>query len=488
MRKNTSEILEADVVVIGGGAAGLPAAVTAMESGAKKVILLEKRMNVGGNASRAEGLFGAESRATRRAYIDSSVDTIYRSVMEYHHFSRVDPLIFRAYLKKSGETVDWLEDKGIAFKVGTGTRMRFDQNPTWHIPVGNCAAIVNVLKKCCKDLGVQTILRTGVKKILLDQEGKVSGVLAAKENGEEFTVNTRSVIIATGGFAGNRELMKKYFPYYRDDSFITVSLPYSGDGIRLAADAGAMIEDYACCLKETGIGNGPLVFCIMREPYMVCVNKNGERFIGEDALAFHPMEGGNIVIRQPGMYFYVLFDDKIEKGMEEKGLLVGRPGVHPWGDCGIPLPGLKEQIQAKEQESWIKVADTWDELAKWMGAQPKTLKATINEYNSFCDRGYDEKYVKERQYLISLKNPPYYAAKVKPMITDTIGPVRINASMQALNKQNTPIPGLYVAGVLASGWESEEYCSELCGSCMGFSVNSGRIAAENAVKLVKTKV
>jgi fumarate reductase flavoprotein subunit len=435
--------LDADLVVIGGGAAGLPAAVTAMENGAKKVILLEKRLNVGGNASRAEGLFGAGSRATRKAYIDSSIDTIYKNVMEYHHFSRVDPLIFRAYLKKSGETIDWLEDKGIVFRVGTGTRMRFNQNPTWHIPEGNCASIVVTLRKWCKDLGVQTLLRTSAKKILLDSQGKVSGVLAVNQDNEEFRISTKSVIISTGGFTGNRELLKKYFPFY-NDAFVTESIPHTGDGIRLAADAGAMIEDYACMLKETGIGNGALIFCIMREPDMVCVNKNGERFIGEDDLAFHPMEGGNVVIRQPGMIFYVLFDEKIEKRMEKEGLLVGRPGVHRWGDCGIPLSGLKKEMEGAEYRDWIKIADTWDEIAKWIGVRPETLKGTIAEYNSSCNRGYDETYVKDRKYLIPLKTPPFYAARVQPMMTDTIGPVRINASMQALNKQNEQIGRAHV--------------------------------------------
>jgi fumarate reductase flavoprotein subunit len=130
----------------------------------------------------------------------------------------------------------------------------------------------------------------------------------------------------------------------------------------------------------------------------------------------------------------------------------------------------------------VKIADSWEDIAQWMGAEFAAFKATIEEYNSFCATGYDKSFAKDRRFLIPLRHPPYYAAKIQPLITDTIGPIRINERMEVLNKQNNPIPGLYAAGVITSGWQSDEYCSEICGSCMGFSVNSGRIAGENATK------
>ncbi len=480
-KKPATHELEADVVIIGGGAAGLPAAITARENGAKKVILIEKRINVGGNASRAEGLFGAESRLQKKVLIDASCDAIYKRVMEWHHYSKVDPRILRAYLRKSGQTIDWLEDKGIIFHIGTGTRLRFDQLPTWHIPEGKCASIVKVLTKSCQDLGVEILLRTSVKKILLGNRGEVKMVLAvSEEEKREFEVKAKSVVIATGGFGGNNEMLKKYFPYY-NDTFFSASLPLTGDGITLAAEAGAAIEDYACLLKETGYGVTRLTFCIMREPYFVCVNQKGQRFLEEDALGYHPMECGNVTIRQPGMIFYALFDNKMAQNIEEKGLLLGRPGVIR-GASGEPLTGLRAELKTKAYRDWVKIAASWEEIARWIKAEPAVLKATIEEYNSFCEKGYDETFAKDRRYLIPLRHPPYYAAKIQAMMTDTIGPVRINERMEVLNKQNDPIPGLYAAGVLASGWQSEEYCSEICGSAMGFSVNSGRIAGENATK------
>jgi fumarate reductase flavoprotein subunit len=320
---------------------------------------------------------------------------------------------------------------------------------------------------------------------LLDSKGRVTGVLAERDK-EEFQIKARSVIISTGGFGGNKQILKKYFPYY-DDGFIVSSLPYSGDGIKLAEEAGAAIEDFACMQKESGFGATGLIFCLMREPNLVCVNKIGVRFFDEDALGYYPMEGGNVIIRQPDQVYYCLFDEKIGQSMEEIGFLLGRPGVHR-GESGQPLPGLRKELKTEPAyQGWAKIADSWDEIAKWIGAEPKVLEGTIDEYNHFCDQGYDEAFVKDRRYLEPLRTPPYYAVKIKPMMTDTIGPIRINERMEVLDSQCNPIAGLYAAGVITSGWQSEEYCSDICGTCMGYSTNSGRIAAENAVKFALGK-
>jgi fumarate reductase flavoprotein subunit len=477
-------VLEADVVVIGGGAAGLPAAVTAIEKGANSVILIEKRLALGGNASRAEGVFGVESPVQRREMVFASSDDIYKKIMNWHHYSRIDPLIFRAYLKKSGDTIAWLEQKGIVFTLGTRTRFRFDQNPVWHIPEGKCAAIVKTLSQNCKNIGVQILTRTAATKILLNSRGSVSGVLARKGD-EDISIKAKSVIISTGGFVGNKKLLNKYFPYY-NDTFFTATLPLTGDGVKLASDAGGVIEDYACMLKETGFGASPLTFSLIREPYLMCVNKTGKRFLDEDSIGFYPMECGNVMIRQPGMVYYAIFDDKIAQDIEKQGFLLGRPGVHR-GEAGEPIPGFREELKAGSYKDWVKISDSLTDIAEWIGAKTDILKASLEEYNSFCDRGYDATFVKDRKYLLPLRTPPYYATRVQPMITDTIGPVRINEKMEVLNKKSDPVPGLYAAGVITSGWQSEEYCSEICGSAMGFSLNSGRIAAENAVKFATDK-
>jgi fumarate reductase flavoprotein subunit len=116
-----------------------------------------------------------------------------------------------------------------------------------------------------------------------------------------------------------------------------------------------------------------------------------------------------------------------------------------------------------------------------MGADPATLQETVTEYNTCCKQGYDKAFVKDPKYLLPLERPPFYAVRGMAVLLDTIGGIRINERMEVLDNQNNAIPGLYAAGVVTSGWESEVYCSELSASAFGFAINSGRIAGENAV-------
>ena len=112
------------------------------------------------------------------------------------------------------------------------------------------------------------------------------------------------------------------------------------------------------------------------------------------------------------------------------------------------------------------------------------MKTTIDEYNTACDHGYDPIFAKDRRYLIPLRTPPYYAIKSNSDFLDTIGGIKINEHMEVLDKQNKSIAGLYAAGMVAGGWQGETYCVTLSGTASGFAVNSGRIAAENAVKFI----
>ena len=113
--------------------------------------------------------------------------------------------------------------------------------------------------------------------------------------------------------------------------------------------------------------------------------------------------------------------------------------------------------------------------------------ATIDRYNSFCDRGYDEDFVKEKRHLAPLRTPPYYAVHFRPIWIETVGPVIVNESMEVLDKQDEPIPGFFAAGVITSGWESHDYGGTPPGSAMSFTLTMGRIAGENAAKYVLGK-
>jgi len=454
--------LEAELVIIGGGGAGLAAAVAAAEKGATGVIVLEKRGDLGGNTARATGLFACESPVQKKERIIADRDDLFKKSMKWAHWSRIDPRICRAFINKSGDTIRWLEEKGIEFDIRAPDPTQ--ETRVWHCPKGRGAQLTKVLAEKCKDLGVQLLLRTSGKEILRGVKGNVTRVLAMRE-GEEFEIMTRNVIVTTGGFGGNKELLKKYCPAYYDGMPLR-GLPLTGDGLLMAAEVGAVIEDFVTLLKEgprLDAHTWPLMGLVM-EPSTIWVNKRGKRFIDE-AAGFLPFESVNAILRQPDKLSYTLLDTKIRQDFEEK-------------------QDLERELKVEVAQGRVQISDSWDGIANWIGANPKVLKDTVDEYNSFCDQGYDEVFAKDRRYLLPLRSAPYYAIRGLPVFLDTIGGIKINEHMEVLDNQDGPIPGLYAAGVIASGWESETYCGELLGSAFGFAINSGRIAGENAANYV----
>ena len=463
--------LKAGLVVIGGGGAGLAAALTAAEKGCEDIIVLEKRDKLGGTSALAGGIFACGSPMQERQGIEPDADYLFKRAMDWAHWTQVDPKILRAFIEKSGDTIRWLEEKGLEFDL---VRLFPEQPaPVQHNPRGHGARLIQVLAGKCQEKGVRILLNTGAKKILRGKDGEISGVEAVRD-GEDIKISTQAVIIATGGFCGNRRLFSKYFPpSYRG---MTLSgLPLRGDGIKLAADAGAAIEDYATVIKEGpryDLYSWPLM-ALEREPATMWVNRNGERFTDEST-GYRVFESVNAVLRQPGQVSYTLLDNRIRDYCEKNGFMAGfrRGGT----------PGLEKALQAETEKGRVIIAGTWGAIADWIGVDHLTLKSTVNEYNDCCKKGRDGIFAKSPEYLLPLEKPPYYAIKGIAVLLDTIGGIRINERMEVLDKQNKPVPGLFAAGVVTSGWESEVYCSELSASAFGFAVNSGRIAAENAVQ------
>jgi fumarate reductase flavoprotein subunit len=470
--------VEAEIVIIGGGGAGLAAALAAIEEGAASIIVLEKRGGLGGNTARATGLFACESPVQRRERIIADRDILFEKLMQWTHWSRIDPRILRAFLNKSGDTIRWLEEKGIEFDLRA---FYPNQQPrVWHCPKGGGAQLVQVLIEKCKERGVQLLLRTSGKRILRGTEGHVTGVMAVKD-GEEFEITAKNVVITTGGFGGNGELLKKYCPSYFDGMPLR-GLPLTGDGLFIAAEAGAAITDFVTLLKEgptLDLQTWPLMG-LEREPSTVWVNKTGKRFINESA-GYHPFESVNAMLKQPEKVCYTLLDTDIKQNFLEKGFKLGRNIRGNRGQEG-DKPELDKRLQEEIDRGRVKMSDSWNSIADWIGADRKVLKDTIDEYNSFCEQGYDEIFTKERKCLLALRRSPYYAIRGSAVFLDTIGGIKINEHMEILDNDDNPIPGLYAAGVTTSGWEAETYCGELSGSAFGFAINSGRIAGENATR------
>lgn len=196
--------LNTDVVVIGSGG-GLAAAVAAAENGAR-VILLEKENILGGYTRQANAFMACESPVQKRLKIDITRQELFRRYMNWTHWHRVEPRVVSAFINNSGETVRWLEEKGVEFEVMTNDRGL----SIIHVPANMMASVQLALIKNAKKLGVNMLLNASGKKILR-KKGKVTGVVAVKD-GEDFEIETRCVIIATGGFSDNRVLLKNIVP------------------------------------------------------------------------------------------------------------------------------------------------------------------------------------------------------------------------------------------------------------------------------------
>lgn len=493
--------LKAELVVIGGGGAGLAAALAAAEKGGKSIIVLEKAGSAAGSTVMAHDIFGAESPVQKRAGVDAPKDELFKVAMEWAHWTRINPRLVRAFIDKSGDTIGWLEKKGLSFEL-----IQFYPNQVplvRHSVIGHGARLMKVLRKNCEDLGVKILTRTPAKKILRGEKGNVTGVVAATKDGE-LTITARSVIVATGGYGNNKEMLKKYCPYYHDTMTYDGPPSNTGDGIAMATEIGAATAGLGTLnlhgpflaprsasefmmIDATGYDGAPIkitVWLLAWEPETLWVNKKGRRFVDEGyQLAFFAF--GNAVALQPDGISYTLFDSKTRQIMEEQGLI--RPGAAKRAvwlpvEAATPLPGLERELQKQADKGDLKISNSWDEIANWMGADPRVLKATIDEYNVACDQGHDPLFAKDRRYLLPLRTPPYYAIRGHIGICDAYGGIKINENMEALDTEDNPIPGLYAAGSTAGCWESESYCYRLTGHLVGFALNSGRIAGENAVK------
>jgi fumarate reductase flavoprotein subunit len=468
-----AENLVTEIVVVGGGGAGLAAAVAAAELGTK-VAVLEKRRIPGGNTIFAAGMFAAETPLQKGVNIDARNEDFYKIAMSYAHY-RLNGRLVRAFIDKSSDTVSWLQKKGI----------KFDRLFTWYpnqvLRAQHCAdkfgaEVIRLLVKECSDAGVRICYNSPAKKLLTNKSGEITGVLAGGGK-NQYKVGARAVIIATGGFGGNKRLLKKYCPYYTED-FVNRGIPMMGDGFTMATAIGAATEGAGTLQLEGPFfpGFGPL-WRIVEEPGTIWVNKKGERFTDE-SIASNDFESVNAVIYQPGKISYTIFDEQIKQQFIQNGLvrILGRP---------ITGDGLENELQAYSEKGKVKIADTWEPIARWIGADPASLQVTIDEYNSDCDRGYDKVFAKDRRHLQALRTPPFYAIRACPSYLTAIGGIKINHNMEVIDEKDNVIPGLFAAGNDTGGWELDTYNALLTGATVSFALSSGRICGENAARYLK---
>ena len=217
---------------------------------------------------------------------------------------------------------------------------------------------------------------------------------------------------------------------------------------------------------------------------MVWVNKYGERFTDETTTLDLGLRG-NVIDRQPGKTSYTLLDEQMKNNMLKEGA-IGAQGTLLWASQDTTWDSVMGQLPLEMEKGNVMIG-SWDEIARWIGAPPEVLKATIDEYNSDCDQGRDALFAKDRRYMLPLRVPPYYAIKFQQTLLDTMGGIKTNHHLEILDCEDKPIPGLYAAGACVGGHQSATYDFILTGSMFGFALNSGRIAAESATRYISGK-
>ena len=480
-----SDVLKTEIAVVGAGICGLAAALTAAEAGAK-VMLFEKQKSPGGSSNFFQGTFAVESKYQREKFIMYSRDEAFQAIMEYSHW-KANCRLVRTIVDESAVTLDWFCAQGIEF-TDVVTNMPY-VNATYHLVKGSGANAVKLLAHKAKEKGVDIRLGVPVTE-LIKSGGKITGLIA-EQDGEELEVEAKAVILASGGYANNKEWIKKYHGFDLGVNLVPYgNVDKMGDGIKMAWEAGAAAEGMNA-LEIIAVGPTSNDFDMMNDLEVAVqqpdlwVDPRGRRFCDE-GICFFDTSGGSVNSRFHEGYTYHLLDDSIIQRLSSLG--VDKEGSMSQGP-GMKLHDIKKVLDAALQRGSDQVfaGDTVKALAGNMGIDPEVLSATVEEYNGFCVKGYDPLFAKKRIYLKPLTGPNYYAVKVWTTLLGTHGGIRVSEKLEAVDKADAPIPGLYAGGFDAGGIQSESYpINAATGLSSAFASNSGRIAARNAVEYIRS--
>lgn len=472
--------MNADVVVVGAGSAGLSAAVSAAYKGAK-VVVLEKMPFAGGSSNFAEGLFGVNTDQQRKKAIGLTKEQAYEKAMDYHHY-RNNAVLMAQTIKNSTGIIEWLEKQGVRFEVVT---MSPTEAPTWHLVQdrGNAhhgAALIQTMQAKATELGVKILFETPANGLLFDGN-RVAGVKAVNSKGDNYRIHAKSVVVATGGFNNSKEMIRKWTRFDADKVFPTVPINKTGDGINMALAAGADHEGWGLMLHPGTHGPGikPLgaLYSMTWQP-LLWTNKYGERVVDENA-AWAFTFGGNAIERQRDSMVWSIWDDETVRYMEEKGIDNGLGVLVP---IGTRLKDLRAEIAAASSQPnpSVVVADNIEELAGKMGADPAKLKATVEQYNHAKEIGHDAVTYRKADTIIPVKTGKLYALKVFPYNFVSLGGVKTTLNFEVIDKNDKPISGLYAAGADVGGLYGDTYATWTSGMLFQFSCQSGKIAGEMA--------
>ena len=487
---------DADVVIIGAGGAGMTAAMTAADAG-QKVVILESQAMVGGNSARATGGMNAaktvyqdENEFDQAAGVEKTLATaaekyadnetitaLAKTVSEQWaayqanptgYFDSVelmeldtmvggkginDPELVKTLCEGTADAIDWLDENGITLhnvsSFGGASVKRI------HRPVNEEGKVVSVgaymiplLQENCEKRGIDIVLNTTVDTILTDANGVAVGVSGTDKDGNTVVVNAKSVILATGGFGANLDMVTQYKPELA--GFMTTNAAGAqGQGIEMATaiGAGTVDMDQIQIHPTVEANTAALITEGLRGDGAILVNANGERFIDE--------VGTRDVV---------------------SAAEIAQPGSYSWLIVDQAMADASSVIQGYIKKGYTVTGQTYEELAKAMGVDEAAFAETMKTWNGYVEAKNDPDFGRT-SFANPLNNGPYYAIKVTAGVHHTMGGVTINSATEVLKEDGTVIPGLFAAGEVTGGVHG---ANRLGGTAVADFVVFGRIAGESA--------
>jgi fumarate reductase flavoprotein subunit len=464
----------ADIVIVGAGLAGLAAAITAADAGAS-VLAVDKHYRIGGSAMGAGGSFSAAgSRLQREKTIDDSPERHFQDANRIGK-GRADQALLKLYTEQAAPTQAWLESLGVEFDA-KGPRLAPEHE--LYTTARTCDArgggpgYIAVLGRQFEDrikAGKVTLLAETEARRLVSSGGRITGVAVADDSGRERILGGKAVILACGGYGSNAAMVRRYNPSLANALRIT-SKYATGDGLRMAEAAGAALVNMDLLPPYfAGVENPPgsrrtLMISLISGivPNFrgdIWVSRLGTRFMNEDSPS--PDERERALRTIPDAAVFAIFDDA--------QLKANTP----------PLFAFDDHLKAGHT---IKRANAIGDLALQIGVPPGRLLETVETYNGYVDAGRDAEF--GRKDLVRIQVPPFYAIVASGVIFMTMGGVRTNARLQALDARGRAVPGLYAAGEVqgAAQWMGDGLMS---GAGNGGALVFGRLAARDAVDAIR---
>jgi fumarate reductase flavoprotein subunit len=463
---------DVDVVVLGSGAAGLTAALSAREAGAERVLVSEASEVVGGSSRLSGGIvMGAGSSLQRAAGIEDSGADMFAEYLQLQRWD-VPAGPIRRFAERSGATIDWLAGHGVPFfdrQIFGGD----ERKPRSHCVDGGGQALVDALRRACEVAGVDIALGRRVDRLMVHQNGRVVGAAVA---GDELTAG--AVVLATGGFGASRALLEKYFPsawdaertwYIGHDGAL-------GDAIGLGAQVGAQLTGVDRGLRTLGPGRSFINEAFL-PGWTVLLDGTGRRFADETA-PYGILDG---LVRTRGNRAIVLLD---EACLRPPADLMARYAecykqVWPNHPPFRPRHYRPEIMETLLADGRAHAAADPIKLAVALGLDATVLAGEFARYNAHADAGHDADFGKKAQFLLPLRTPPFYAVPVWPVTVNVTGAgLRVDDRARVLGADGQPVAGLFAAGECVGGLLGPVYMGS--GNSLGLALGVGRIAGEEA--------